>query len=60
MAPFVPAKVLTRITPFKSFVLQADPDFNNAKKHEPFYEFERRTFTGDNSTKGPYSPLASD
>lgn len=54
----VPAttKVVTRITPFKSFVLQADPDFEAAKRNEPFYEFTNRVFTGDNSKKGPYAP----
>jgi adenine specific DNA methylase Mod len=54
----VPAttKVVTRITPFKSFVLQADPDFEAAKRNEPFYEFTNRNFTGDNSKKGPYAP----
>jgi adenine specific DNA methylase Mod len=54
----VPAttKVVTRITPFKSFVLQADPDFEAAKRNEPFYEFTGRNFTGDNSKKGPYAP----
>jgi hypothetical protein len=49
-------KVVTRITPFRSFVLQADPDFERAKRNEPFYEFTNRTFTGDNSKKGPYAP----
>jgi hypothetical protein len=58
----VPAvtKVTTRITPFKSFVLQADPDFEAAKRREPFYEFTNRTFVGNNSTMGPYNPNPND
>jgi hypothetical protein len=49
-------RVSTRVTPFKSFVLKADPDFEAAKRKEPFYEFTRHTFTGDNSKMGPYAP----
>lgn len=56
MAQTPTTKVVTRITPFKSFVLQADPDFEAAKRNEPFYEFTGHTFTGDNSKKGPYAP----
>jgi hypothetical protein len=56
MAQTPTTKVVTRITPFKSFVLKADPDFEAAKRNEPFYEFTGHTFTGDNSKKGPYAP----
>lgn len=52
--PTVP-KVKTRIIPFKSMVVNADPDFEHAKRNEPFYEFTGHTFSGDNSKKGPYS-----
>lgn len=52
----VTTRVVTRITPFKSFVLKADENFEAAKRNEPFYEFTNRTFTGDNSKKGPYAP----
>jgi hypothetical protein len=57
VAPRIPTpKVRTRITPWKSFVLAADPDFESAKRNEPFYEMTGHTFTGDNSKKGPYAP----
>jgi hypothetical protein len=56
MAQTATTKVSTRITPFKSFVLEADPDFEAAKRNEPFYEMTGHTFTGDNSKKGPYAP----
>lgn len=58
----VPAitKVSTRIVPFKSFVVQADPDFERAKRNEIFYEFTRRIFTGNNQTAGPYNPNPTD
>jgi hypothetical protein len=56
MAIPVTPKVTTRITPFKSFVLKADENFEAAKRNEPFYEFTGHTFTGDNSKKGPYAP----
>lgn len=48
-------KVKTLETPWKTLVLRHDPDFEAAKIKEPFYEFTRRTFRGDNRKQGPYS-----
>lgn len=48
-------KVRQTEIPFKTLILRADPDFEAAKRREPFYEFKRRTFRGDNSKQGPYS-----
>ena len=60
MAQTATTKVTTRITPWLSFVTQADPDYRRAVVSEPFYEFERRTFYGNNQTAGPYNPAQND
>lgn len=54
-APSYPAPKRIEV-PFKVLVLRADPDWERARRNEPFYEFTGRTFRGDNSKKGPYAP----
>lgn len=50
-----PTKVKTVQVPFLTLVLRADPDFQRAKRREPFYEISNgRTFYGNNTTSGPY------
>lgn len=57
-APFRPAKIPTTETPFKVLVLRADPDFEQSKRKEPFYEFSNgRTFKEDTARQGPYSTV---
>lgn len=55
-APYKPpTKVRTVQVPFLTLVLRADPDFQRAKRREPFYEGSNgRTFYGNNATSGPY------
>ena len=50
-------KVTATEIPYKTLVLRADPDFEAAKRREPFYEFTRRTFWEDTSRQGPYSDV---
>jgi hypothetical protein len=55
--PPVP-KVRTLQMPFKVLVLRADPNFEAAKRKEPFYEFSNgRRFDEDTSRQGPYSTV---
>lgn len=50
-----PTKVTNVVIPFLTIVQRADPDFQRAKKREPYYHFANgRTFYGDNATTGPY------
>jgi len=42
--------------PFKVLILRADPDFEQAKRNEVFYEFTGRRFRGNNATSGAYTP----
>lgn len=44
--------------PFKVLIVRADPDFEQRKRNEVFYEFTGRTFKGNNATKGAYAPAA--
>ena len=56
--PFVPPKITTSETPVKVFILRADPEFENAKRHEPFYWFSNgRHFDEDTSRQGAYSTV---
>lgn len=50
-----PTKVVTVQVPFKTLVVRADPDFEQAKRRDVFYETSGRVFTGNNNTSGPYS-----
>lgn len=51
-------KVTTLATPFKVLVLRADPDFEAAKRKEPFYEFSNgRRFDENTAQQGPYSTV---
>lgn len=50
-------KVRTIQVPYKAMVLRADPNFEWARTHEPFYEFTGRTFLENNATQGPYSTV---
>lgn len=50
-----PTKVTTVSVPFLTLVMRADPDYQRAKRREPYYDFANgRTFYGDNATTGPY------
>lgn len=49
-----PTKVTTLSVPLKTIVVRADPDFERQTRREPFYEFSRRTFFGNNATSGAY------
>ena len=59
MAPrYTPStKVKTLQMPYKALVLRADPEFEAAKRKEPFYEFTGRRFDEDTSKQGPYSDV---
>jgi O-glycosyl hydrolase len=51
-----PTRVRNVNIPIKALTLQADPDYEAAKRKEIFYEFSNgRKFTGDNRLRGPYS-----
>lgn len=51
-----PTKVRSLTVPFKTLVVRADPDFEQAKRREVFYEFSNgRTFRANNATQGPYA-----
>lgn len=52
-----PTKVRTVSMPFKTLVVRADPDFEQAKRREVFYEFSNgRVFRENNAVQGPYAP----
>lgn len=53
-------KVRTLQIPFKSLVLKADPEFEQAKRKEPFYRFTRRSFDENTAIQGPYSTVPND
>jgi hypothetical protein len=56
-----PTKVRTLQVPFKVVVMRADPNFEYAKRHEPFYEFSNgRRFDENTAIQGPYSPKPPD
>lgn len=42
--------------PFKVLIVRADPDFEQRRRKEVFYEFTGRKFTGNNMTAGAYAP----
>ena len=52
-----PHRVRTLEVPYKVMVLRADPDFEAAKRKEPFYEFTGRRFDADTSHQGAYSDV---
>jgi hypothetical protein len=53
--PYPYSKPTTMTVPFRTIVQRADPDFQRAKKFEPYYVFANgRIFTGDNGTTGAY------
>ena len=43
--------------PYKVMVLRSDPDFETAKRKEPFYEFTGRRFDDNTANKGAYSDV---
>ncbi len=52
-----PTKVRSLTVPFKTLVVRADPDFEQAKRREVFYEFSNgRMFRENNAVQGPYAP----
>jgi hypothetical protein len=56
-----PIKVRNLNTPWKVLVLRADPDFEAAKRKEPFYEFSNgRRFNENTARQGPYSSAPHD
>jgi hypothetical protein len=50
-------KVRSLEIPYKALVLRHDPEFEAAKRRDPFYEFTGRTFREDTSKQGPYSSV---
>lgn len=55
MAPYFPPRSLSR--PFKTIVLQHDPDHEHAKRNETEYEFSNgRVFKANPAVRGPYAP----
>lgn len=56
-----PTKVRTLQIPYKALVLKADPDFEQAKRKEPFYEFSGgRRFDENTAVQGPYSTVPNE
>lgn len=56
-----PVKVRTFQVPFKVLVMRADPEFEAAKRKEPFYEFSNgRRFDENTAVQGPYSKAPHD
>ena len=55
-----PTRVKTLEMPYKVLVLRADPDFEQAKRKEPFYEFTGRRFDANTATRGAYSSAPND
>ena len=58
-APYKPpVKVRSMQTPFKVFILRADPNFEASKRKEPFYLFSNgRRFDENTAIQGPYSTV---
>jgi hypothetical protein len=52
-----PHRVKTLQIPYKVLVLRHDPDFEQAKRKEPFYEFTGRRFDENTAVQGPYSTV---
>ena len=53
-----PIKVKTLEIPYRVLVLRNDPDFEIAKRKEPFYEFSKgRVFLEDTARQGAYSTV---
>lgn len=52
-----PTKVSTLQIPYKALVLKSDPEFEQAKRKEPFYEFSGRKFDGNTAMHGAYSSV---
>jgi hypothetical protein len=54
--PYNPPHQVRSITiPFKVLVVRADPDFEQQKRREVFYEFSNgRRFIENNAVQGPY------
>ncbi|MET4187607.1 hypothetical protein ABIB86_000444 [Bradyrhizobium sp. JR1.7] len=51
-----PTRVKSLEVPFKTLIVRADPDFEQAKRREVFYEFSNgRVFRENNATQGPYA-----
>lgn len=56
-----PTNVKTLQIPYKSLVLKADPDFEQAKRKEPFYQFSNgRRFDENTAIQGPYSTVPNE
>lgn len=54
-------KVRTLQTPYRVLVLRADPNFEQARRKEPFYVFSNgRRFDENTATKGAYSSAPHD
>lgn len=55
------SKPTTLNVPWKALVLRADPDFEAAKRNEPFYVFSNgRRFGGNTAKYGAYSSETPD
>lgn len=58
LPPLPATKVRTTEIPYKVLVLRADPDFEQSRAKEPFYEFSNgRTFKENTAKQGPYSTV---
>lgn len=55
-----PTQVKTLEVPYKSMLLRADPDHQQAIRKEPFYEFTGRRFDDNTAAKGAYSSAPND
>jgi hypothetical protein len=55
-----PSRVKTLEIPWKVLVLRADPNFEQAKRKEPFYEFTGRRFSANTANQGAYSDAPND
>ena len=55
-----PTKVKTLEIPYKVLVLKNDPEFEQMKRKEPFYEFSGRKFEGNTAMHGAYSDVPNE
>jgi hypothetical protein len=56
-APYKPpTRVKSIEVPFKTLIVRADPDFEQAKRREVFYEMSNgRVFRENSDVQGPYA-----
>lgn len=49
-----PTRVISTVIPYLTIVNAADPDLQRETRREPFYEFTKHTFYGNNFKSGAY------